>query len=532
MTNKVRTGISLVLIILSMMSTVALFGKSSASFGLVVDAYTQKAPYNGVGINQPSDPFSPNEKVIIYAKVTYNGWPCASQLVTFAMLPPSSDFPFILSNWTDENGIAICVFRAHLNYMGQWTVNVTTSIGADIFSYDVLTFNVTWVVNIEHVQILDKDFSPKDTFIHGETVNIGLELENEALSPKNVTIEATFFDSAGTCIMNATDTTEVFHGNNTVFIIGGKIPSWAMPGNASLAINIYDRPPELGGQPYSPGVSETFRIGLTDLAIVEFAASPTQVRMGEPVKLTIKVRNEGESAQTFNLRIFVNESLTNELPVKDLEAGSQRIVILTLNTSDMSVGTYIVKAYIPPVYGEKDISDNEKTVSIHVIVIPPDIAITSVSVDRTEITIGENLTFYVSVLNNGSSAEDFSLYIRLNETDVISFFVEGLAPNEERYLTIMFNTSEMAEGRYILKAYVPPILGEENVQNNEYIDGIVTLISPSPPSMWNLFLILLVIMLLLLLFISLYTLRKRKKKRDKGKLAALVKISNGAAAGI
>ena len=89
----------------------------------------------------------------------------------------------------------------------------------------------------------------------------------------------------------------------------------------------------------------------------------------------------------------------------------------------------------------------------------------------------------------------------------------------------------MAEGRYILKAYVPPISEEENVQNNEYIDGIVTLITPSPPSMWNLFLILLVIILLLLLFISLCTLRKREKK-DNGKLAALVKISNGAAAGI
>ena len=425
MRNKVGKGINLVLIILLMMSTAELFGESSANSGLVVDAYTQKAPYNGIGINQPSDPFSPNEKVIIYAKVTYNEAPCPSQLVTFIMFPPSSDLPFIRSNWTDEKGIAMCVFRVHLTYMGQWTVNVTTSIGQDIFSYDILTFNVTWIVNIEHVQILDKDFSPKDTFIRGETVNIGLELKNEAINPKNVTIEATFFDSAGTCIMNTKDTVEVFHGSNRVFITGGKIPSWAMPGNASLTINIYDRPPELDGQPYCPAVSETFRI-----------------------------------------------------------------------------------------------------------VISPDIAITSISVDKTEVTIGENLTFYVSVLNNGSFTEDFSLYIRLNETNVISLFIEGLPPNEKRHLTITYNTSDMTEGRYIVKAYIPPLLGEENVQNNEYVDGTIILIRPSPPSVWNLFLILLVIMLLLLLLISLYTLRKRKKRKDKGKLVALVKISNGAAAGI
>ena len=156
-------------------------------------------------------------------------------------------------------------------------------------------------------------------------------------------------------------------------------------------------------------------------------------------------------------------------------------------------------------------------------VILLDIAIASISVDRTEVTIGENLTFYVSVLNNGSSTEDFSLYIRLNETNVISLFIEGLAPNEKRHLTITYNTSDMTEGRYILKVYIPPLLGEENIQNNEYIDGTITLIKPSPPSMWNLFLILLV-MLLLRPLISLYTLRKRKKKGDKGKLVALVKI--------
>ena len=110
MTN-VRMGINLVLIIVLIMSAVALFGKSSGNSGLVVDAYTQKAPYNGVGINQPSDPFSPNEKVIIYAKVIYNGEPRANQLVTFYMLHLNSNFSFILSNSTDENGIAICILE-------------------------------------------------------------------------------------------------------------------------------------------------------------------------------------------------------------------------------------------------------------------------------------------------------------------------------------------------------------------------------------------------------------------------------------
>ena len=96
MRNKVGKGINLVLIILLMMSTAELFGESSGNSGLVVDAYTQKAPYNGIGINQPSDPFSPNEKVIVYAKVTYNGWPRINQSVTFYVLHLNSNFSFIL----------------------------------------------------------------------------------------------------------------------------------------------------------------------------------------------------------------------------------------------------------------------------------------------------------------------------------------------------------------------------------------------------------------------------------------------------
>ena len=367
MVDKVKFALAAMLLAVGMLCTVRY---SRGDSGLVVDAYTQKVPFNGEGMNQPSDPFSPDEKVIVYAKVTYNEGPCINQLVSFAVLPPNNSFPFMLSDFTNESGIAACTFRVPSIYMGEWIVNVTANIG-EIFAYDILKFNVTWIVNVKRIEILDENFVPKNLFSHGERVNIKLHLRNEALSPKDVIVAITIFDSAETCIISIESSERILHGDNMIFIDGKEIPLFASSGNATLIVNLYDRPLEEGGQLFCPEASESFSIGIVNVAIVGFEASSTQVRKGELVKLTITAKNEGEFTQTFNLQVFANGSLIKELTVENLEAGAQRVVSLTLNTSDMSAGNYTIKAYIPPVPGEKDVSDNEKEVSISIIVSPP-----------------------------------------------------------------------------------------------------------------------------------------------------------------
>ena len=420
MMRDLGSKLSIVFTVLLIISSAGTRVQSLSSSGLVVDAYTQKTPFNGVGINQPSDPFSPDELVTIYARVTYNNWPCENNPVIFIIFPPNSNNPFILSNQTDEDGIAICRFRTSLHYLGTWIVNVTTSIGFDIFAYDVLMFNVTWVMNIKQVEILDKNFHPRNLFLHGEILHIKLKIENQALSPKNVTITVAFFDSAKELIMKIENTFEVFHGDNIILLDGEVIPSWVSSGNASLIVNLYNRPPELGGRPYCPPVFKTFKIGLIDIAI------------------------------------------------------------------------------------------------------------TSVLINRTRVIIGENLTVYVNVSNNGDFIEDFILYIQLNETYITHQFVKKLVPNEKRILTVTFNTSNFEEGKYIVKAYIPPDAREKNIQNNEYIDGIVTLIRVSPkplPSARNLFIVLLVIILILLFLITVLMLRKKRRKRkSKEHLVAILSL--------
>ena len=151
-------------------------------------------------------------------KVTYNDYPCVGLFVTFSVFPPDRDRPFIRSNQTNEEGIATCSFRAHPDSFGKWIINATTSIGEKPFAYDILTFEVTWIVNITEIETLDENFHLKNIFLNEEPLNIKLFLKNAAFSPQNVTISAVILDSAERCIINIVDTAKVFHGDNVIFL--------------------------------------------------------------------------------------------------------------------------------------------------------------------------------------------------------------------------------------------------------------------------------------------------------------------------
>jgi len=422
MSKKIKTKITLfllILIVVGMISSTqtflpALCNKSK----LVIDVFTQKAPFDGRGFNQSSDPFSPLEKACLYAKVTYNDEPRPNVWVTYSIFCPNKTLYIIQTRESNESGIATFFFRIPSDGFGKWTVNVTANIGGDISAYDILRFEVTWLVSISKVDILDENFNPKSLFPKGSIIRIALELENKALSPKNVTIVISALDSTDEQILTIVNTTTVLHGEELI-ILNGTIPFDASLNNASLTVEIYDRMPKLGGTLYCPPVSKVFTIGIIDLAV------------------------------------------------------------------------------------------------------------TYVSTDKNVLAIEENITITIKVRNNGVFAESSELYILLNNTKLGGSLITNILPSEEKTITVTFNTSNFKEGKYIVKAFIPQLPGEENIQNNKYVDGTITLIA-SKPYRWSLFYILLIIIILTAFFIVLLKLRKRKMSaRNKHEyLTALIFFKN------
>lgn len=151
-----------------------------------------------------------------------------------------------------------------------------------------------------------------------------------------------------------------------------------------------------------------------------------------------------------------------------------------------------------------------------------DIAVLSASLNKTQVFIGEHFSLFVTVLNNGSKAESFELRVLLNETAVSAVFIEKLYPNEIRNLTLPVETSDLSEGKYLVKVYIPPLPEEKNIRNNTFTLGSIALI---PYFRWGLFIILLfIIVLLCLTLATLLALKKKRREKGRKAIIALVKL--------
>jgi PKD repeat protein len=95
-----------------------------------------------------------------------------------------------------------------------------------------------------------------------------------------------------------------------------------------------------------------------DIAVTGVSPSPTEVASGENVTITVDVKNEGTVAETFNVKVYFNNTLIDTQTVTALVAGSSETLEFVWDTSNAAEGTYIIKAEAATVMGETDVDDN------------------------------------------------------------------------------------------------------------------------------------------------------------------------------
>ena len=70
-----------------------------------------------------------------------------------------------------------------------------------------------------------------------------------------------------------------------------------------------------------------------DIAVLSVDISSYNVVIGDTVKVSVTVRNEGNFSETFNLTIYVNSSPINHTLVENLKPDEERLVVFCWNTS-------------------------------------------------------------------------------------------------------------------------------------------------------------------------------------------------------
>lgn len=226
--------------------------------GWQVDVYTQKDPYSGAGIGEPSDSFAAHQIVILHANVTYNMFPVQNVPVSFSVQGPLNsvqNYSLFIQAVTDHSGVA------QTNFTLPWLIDdpETVTFGFwKVTAYaknasDYLVFEVGWIVDLDSLHILEYD-PPQGGWIETQ-----ISLTNICLTSRNATLALTSYDSLRRILKTFITEEIVIHAGRTNFSAQLHIPYWAAPGIATINVSVYT--PE--GDPYSPTtLSATFLISL------------------------------------------------------------------------------------------------------------------------------------------------------------------------------------------------------------------------------------------------------------------------------
>jgi parallel beta-helix repeat protein len=108
---------------------------------------------------------------------------------------------------------------------------------------------------------------------------------------------------------------------------------------------------------------------------------------------------------------------------------------------------------------------------------PPDIAAVGVSPSKAVVGEGFTMLVEVSLANQGSKVEGFTLVVAGNAA-VIGMESVVLLAGESGAFYILWNTVGFAKGDYVLSACVEPLMGEVDVGDNFVSDGVVKVVVP------------------------------------------------------
>ena len=376
-TEKARSTFLLVLVV-SIILICSQFpslvhASGDAQTGAVINLYTS------------SSTFEPQDLVVLYALVTYNGYPVQQKDVAFEINGPSNPFENITiigAGTTDENGTATYSFRLPWPseipedaIFGNWSVIATVSI-AEVVAMDHLTFRVGWIIQITEIATLNSLLQPQSVFELGNPIVFNLTVENIATTAEYATITIDVQDSEQHPIIHIELNGLLFQPGTNYVQATSQIPISADIGLANVSAAPFTAPPESGGTLYSPAAYTMFQIAqiaMADIAVTNIMLSSTAVFVGDTLGINVTVLNTSNVSATFNVSTYYNSTLIETLYGVELAPFAQDTFVFSWNTTLVKPGFYQISASAP-LPGDPTPWDNtlvDGTVQVKAVVPPP-----------------------------------------------------------------------------------------------------------------------------------------------------------------
>jgi hypothetical protein len=216
-----------------------------------------------------------------------------------------------------------------------------------------------------------------------------------------------------------------------------------------------------------------------DVAVLDVVPNSTIVELGQSVSFNVKVINQGDFSETFNITVRANGTNVAMNTVTNLTLRSPSTSLLTWNTTGNPTGNYTIGVYANPVQNETDVGDNTYTDGSLTVAGIHDVAVTSLATCKDGCvpmpTVNEGYTVHVNVTvaNQGDFTENCNVTIYADETEIGSQNSISLPSGDQTVVTFQWNTSGYAIGNYTLSVYATPVLDEEDWTNNNFTAGII-----------------------------------------------------------
>jgi hypothetical protein len=275
----------------------------------------------------------------------------------------------------------------------------------------------------------------------------------------------------------------------------------------------------------------TFQVGwiikITQITTLNASLQPqTRFLRRETVTFNLTVENIAMTEKSATIIVDVQDAdfhpimhiqeqgLVFQPGISYLTVSSQIPVTATIGTASISASAYTA----PPesggvLYGP--------AISATLEIITAQVAITAVKPSKTCVTSGETLYIEVTAKNEGNETESFNVTAYYDKTPIGKELVADLAPQNETKIVFKWDTSGVHAGSYVISAVADTVAGQIETAGNTFVDGSVTIVSPSLPivvSYLIIFLFFIALMGSLVLLLFLGYLRRRRRKRPSNRL--------------
>jgi PGF-pre-PGF domain-containing protein/uncharacterized repeat protein (TIGR01451 family) len=213
---------------------------------------------------------------------------------------------------------------------------------------------------------------------------------------------------------------------------------------------------------------------LPDLIIEDlYPESSAQPEAGKPLNFTLKIKNVGEAtASSSTAKYSFNGASEGEVSIPELSAGANTSAGFSFTPGNEENMSVTVLADSGNTISESNEDNNKMSKIINIKRELPDLKIESISLSPQEPHPGENITFTVTVKNNGSAVAETSEIkydikgTNENYTGVLSIPI--LAAGEARAGTFFWTPGN--EGQIVVKATVDAesAISESDETNNEF----------------------------------------------------------------